>query len=367
MTDRTLKVLIVDDSALYRQTIATALRDIPSIDVVGTAENGQQAIEKIRAIQPDILTLDVEMPVMNGIETLRVINQQGLPARAIMVSTLTQAGAKVTLDALMEGAFDFIEKPTGGLVESRNCLRSALCEKLSAFRQYLDTRDVATDDKLARMPVSLPQRELDQSCNQTSITGRICEAVLIGLSTGGPKALNHVVPRLDAEFPVPVIVVQHMPAAYTKLMADRLNGVSELNVVEAQAGLRIERGNVYLARGGQHLDLVVRNGNVHCGLTMDPPINACRPAVDYTFGRAIDAWGGNLLGVIMTGMGKDGLEACQRLHEQGGTVFAQDAATSAVYGMPKAVADAGIVDRSIPLGRIAPAITRHVHRNPSSS
>ena len=374
-----LRVLIVDDSALYRQTISTVLREVKNIEVVGIAKDGEEAISQIEKLAPDLLTLDVEMPIMNGIDTLREMNRKKLSAGAIMVSSLTLAGAQVTLDALFEGAFDFITKPTGGLVDSRKALAQALREKIRAYRQFRRDSQLKPDHAAARQPIAVPSpRDTvktsleDHSANgsfrseTTAASAKHCDAVIIGASTGGPKALRFVLPRIDVEFPIPLIVVQHMPAAYTSMMAHRLNEECELEAVEAIDGMKISAGRIYIAPGGRHLRLMRRSDSVVVKLTDDPPQNSCRPSVDFTLESAVDVYGGNLLSVIMTGMGKDGQKGCQRLKQLGGTVFTQDAASSAVYGMPKAVVDAGLSDRSLPLGRIGPAITRHANRHRAS-
>jgi two-component system chemotaxis response regulator CheB len=377
-----LRVLIVDDSALYRQAIGAALAQIEGVEVVGTAVNGEDAIAKVIKLAPDLLTLDVEMPVMNGIETLRQMNQLRLSTRAIMVSSLTEAGARVTLDALFEGAFDFITKPAGGLHTSREKLRSALAEKILAYRlhQQDPSRSKAAFVPSLPMPTAhkstLPGSMLpgpmlpgaiDRSAvfepkHLTAAPASGCRLTLIGLSTGGPQALRHVLPRLDGDFPCPVIVVQHMPPDYTNMMARRMNEECAMQVSEVADGETILPRHIYIAPGGYHLDLQQVGESVVAKLNSDPPVNSCRPSVDYTLNRAIDIYGSQMLAVIMTGMGKDGLAGCEKAKAHGATVYAQDAETSAVYGMPRVVTEAGLADRVLPLAKIAPAITRHVHR-----
>lgn len=355
-----LRLLIVDDSALYRQAIAAALHDLDGIEIVGIAKDGQDAIEKIQRLSPDVLTLDVEMPVMNGIETLREMNRLRLTARAIMVSSLTREGARVTLDALFEGAFDFIAKPTGGLHETRATLRAALIEKIAAFQIH------RAEGSQVQNAVAAPRPNARQAPRQTpSANLNGCQMVVIGTSTGGPKALNFVLPRFDPGFPVPIVVVQHMPPDYTGMMARRMDEVCQLPVVEVVDGQAIVPGTIYLAPGGRHLKIAssLKSDSFVAKLTDDAPENSCRPAVDYTLRSATEVCGGDILAVIMTGMGKDGRKSCEQAKNLGGTVFTQDAPTSAVYGMPKAVVDAGLSDRELPLGKIAAAITRHVYRH----
>lgn len=363
-----LRVLIVDDSALYRQAISAALAQVEGVEVIGTAVNGEDAIAKIIKLNPDLLTLDVEMPVMNGIETLRQMNLLRLGARAIMVSSLTEAGARVTLDALFEGAFDFITKPAGGLHTSREKLRDALTEKIVAYRTHQQQPSRPKAGTVPNVPMPTAQKSIERTGDcvpKSDVTGATvgCRLTLIGLSTGGPQALRHVLPRLDADFPCPVIVVQHMPPDYTNMMARRMNEECSLRVKEIADGEIISPGHIYIAPGGYHLDLQRIGENVVAKLNTDPLVNSCRPAVDYTLNRAVDVYGGQLLAVIMTGMGKDGLAGCEYAKSHGATVYTQDAETSAVYGMPRAVAEAGLADRILPLAKIAPAITRHVHRS----
>lgn len=362
-----LRILIVDDSALYRQAIAAALAQVEGVEVIGTAVNGEDAIAKTIKLNPDLLTLDVEMPVMNGIETLRQMNARRLSARAIMVSSLTEAGARVTLDALFEGAFDFITKPAGGLHTSREKLRDALAEKIVAYRthQQAPSRSKAA---IPSVPMPVAPKPLERYGeigfkHHTSAQTSGCRLTLIGLSTGGPQALRHVLPRLNADFPCPVIIIQHMPPDYTNMMARRMNEECSMRVSEAVDGEIIAPGHIYIAPGGYHLDLQRVGENVVAKLNTDPLVNSCRPAVDYTLNRAIDLYGSRVLAVIMTGMGKDGLAGCECAKSHGATVYAQDAESSAVYGMPRAVAEAGLADRILPLAKIAPAITRHVHRS----
>lgn len=362
-----LRVLIVDDSALYRQAISAALAQIEGVEVVGTAENGEDAIAKVIKLAPDLLTLDVEMPVMNGIETLRQMNHLRLRTRAIMVSSLTEAGARVTLDALFEGAFDFITKPAGGLHTSREKLRTALAEKILAYRLHQQAPSRSKAAVATSLPMPTVARLIDRPAEAelkhlpaSQASG--CRLALIGLSTGGPQALRHVLPRLEGDFPCPVIVIQHMPPDYTNMMARRMNEECAMQVSEVVDGETILPRHIYIAPGGFHLDLQRVGENVVANLNSDPPVNSCRPSVDYTLSRAIDIYGNQVLAVIMTGMGKDGLAGCEKAKSRGATVYAQDAETSAVYGMPRAVTEAGLADRVLPLAKIAPAITRHVNR-----
>jgi two-component system chemotaxis response regulator CheB len=353
MSQPSTRILIVDDSALYRQTIRNALHEAPDISIVGFAKDGLEAIEKIEALDPDLLTLDVAMPDMDGVSVLREINRRHLRAKAIMVSSLTSEGAQVTTDALLEGAFDFILKPSGGdLARNRQELRLALDEKIGAFRE-------TGGDPKARRPV-LRRPPVEPEPAAAPPAGAECRAVLIGTSTGGPAALKTVLPGLPADLPVPVLVVQHMPSQYTTSLARRLDEMCALDVIEAADGVEPRAGTVLLAPGGRQMKLARRDDRVVVRITDDPQENGCRPSVDYLLWSAIDVFDGRALAVIMTGMGRDGLKACGALKQRGGRVFAQHEYGCVVYGMPKAVIEEGIADRVLPLGRIGPAVVREL-------
>jgi two-component system chemotaxis response regulator CheB len=334
MADGPTRLLVVDDSALYRQAVCNVLRDAPEVTIVGIARDGLDALEKIKELDPDLLTLDVQMPDMDGIGVLREINRRRLRPKAIMLSSLTSEGAQVTTDALLEGAFDFILKPSGGdVTRNHERLREALDEKIGAFRQGGDR--AAVSGRRARGPAATavePEAAPD--------TG-ICRAVLIGTSTGGPVALKEVLPAL----------------------ARRLDEMCALDVAEATNGAELRPGTALIAPGGRQMKLTCRNDRVLVRITDDPPENRCRPSVDYLFRSAVEVFDGNALGVIMTGMGQDGLNGCAELKRRGGRVFAQDECGCMVYGMPKAVIEQDLADRVLPLARIAPAITSHVDRS----
>ncbi len=344
------RLLIVDDSALYRQAISNALLDEAGVSVVGLAKNGVEALQKIEELNPDLLTLDVQMPGMDGIGVLREMNKRRLRPKAIMVSSLTSQGAQVTTDALLEGAFDFILKPSGGDVEENHRqLRVALAEKINTFRQ--------TDRRVAR------RTRRAAPTDTTPPEGIACRAVLFGTSTGGPAALKAVLPRLSGDLGVPVLVVQHMPPQYTKSLADRLNELCPLEVSEASSGAEVRPGCVLIAPGGRHMKLAKRAGRIFVRTTEDPQEHGCRPSVDYMFRSAVEVFDGNALGVIMTGMGRDGVAGCNELKRRGGWVIAQHEDGCLVYGMPKAVIEDGSADRVLTLESIGAAIGRFVERS----
>lgn len=360
MTTGTTKILVVDDSALYRESIHNVLRDVEHAQVVGRAKNGIQALEKIEELDPDLLTLDVQMPDMDGIQLLREINRRRLRAKAIMVSSFTSEGAQETTDALMEGAFDFILKPSSSdWVANRRQLKTSLEEKITAFREASGMRTArrrAFDDD---------RGEAVEKCFDTVPTPMTaCQAVIIGTSTGGPRALKAVLPKLPADLSVPVLVVQHMPPQYTLSLAKRLNEICELDVVEARDDFRVAPGKVMFAPGGRQMKLLRDGPNeLVIRVTDDPPVHGIRPSVDYLIHSACEVLEGNVLAVIMTGMGRDGLDGCRKLKQAGGYVFAQHQDDCIVYGMPKAVIEEKLADRILPLGKVAPAIVRHLKRS----
>lgn len=360
MNDRPLRLLVIDDSALYRQLVRNTLREIPGVEVVGIAKSGQEALTLIDELDPDLLTLDVQMPVVNGIEVLRALKMKRSRARAIMLSSLTANGAQITTDALLEGAFDFIHKPSGADASAnRQTLLSELTEKITAFR----LAPVLRRGHAVAPPTSAP-RTSHTAVNRTPVgtdaTTPRCDAVVIGTSTGGPVALSEVLPALAGDFPVPILIVQHMPPQYTQSLANRLNERSEIEVVEGAEGMAVAAGFAYIAPGGRHMRVERRAGRIVIGITSDPPENSCRPAADYLFRSAAEVYGAKLTAVIMTGMGRDGTEGCRVIKQRGGHVITQDAEGCAVFGMPKAVADALLSDETLPLGRIAEGLTRCV-------
>lgn len=337
------RVVVVDDSALFRTLLRNVLAEIPDCSVVASVADGKTAIDKIAELNPDMVTLDVEMPELSGIEVLRELKRRRIKTKVVMISRLTTAGAQVTTDALIEGAFDFILKPSGrNPAQNKADLYHALVERVSALRERIDES------------VSSPP----QSNSMAGPTGRI-DAIVLGCSTGGPDALAQLIPDLPSTLPVPMFVVQHMPAGFTASLAARLNEASEVEVLEAHDGMRVRAGQVVIARGSQHLRIDGRSpeGTV-VKLSDAAPEHNCRPAVDFTLRSAVDVFGGKLLAVILTGMGRDGAAGCELARSRGGQVLAQHADGCVVYGMPKAVIQAGLADRVIKLPQIASTIAK---------
>ncbi len=364
MSDHRLRILIVDDSSLYCQLVHNVLRELPDVNVVGTAKSGQEALELLEPLAPDLMTLDVRMPRGDGIDVLREMKKRRSRTKAIMLSSLTADGAQVTTDALMEGAFDFIQKPSGSnAAANRESLAGALREKIAIFRDSQKGRLAGPRRAVLRKPLGPSQPATDTPrVRRPATRAPTCEyeAVLIGTSTGGPVALREVLTQLPEDLPVPVLIVQHMPAQYTHSLAERLNEASPMEVVEACEGMTLEPGWAFLAPGGRHMKVVRRGIRNRIQITDDPPEANVRPSVDYLFRSAVDTFGGKVVAVVMTGMGRDGTEGCRLLKQHGAHVIAQHAEGCVVYGMPKAIVDEQLADQIVPLDQIAKAVTERI-------
>jgi two-component system chemotaxis response regulator CheB len=344
-----IKVLIVDDAVVVRRILTDVLATDPEIEVVGIAANGQIALQKMPQLKPDLVTLDVEMPIMNGLETVRELRKLYPKLPVIMFSTLTARGAEATLDALAAGATDYVTKPAnvGSVSVAMGRIRDELIPKIKAHFGVRRPVSVSTASAVVAAP-PLPAKA-------ASIQRRV-DVVAIGSSTGGPNALAEVIPRLPADLAVPVLVVQHMPPIFTKLLADRLAAQWKRPVTEAQDDERLEAGHAYIAPGNYHMILDRRAAGVYIKLNQEPPENSCRPAVDVMLRSVVATYGANTLAVILTGMGQDGLAGCRAVREVGGRVLAQDEASSVVWGMPGFVAKAGLAEKILPLSQMAPEI-----------
>lgn len=355
-----IRVLIVDDAVVIRRLVGDVLASDAEIEVVGTAANGRIALQKITQCNPDVITMDVEMPEMNGIETVRELRKTWPKLPVIMFSTLTERGGVATLDALSAGASDYVTKPAnvGSVTAGLDAVRRDLIPKIKALagRAYAPTRTPATSAPPAASVLPRPSVEAATPSQQLDV-------VAIGVSTGGPNALAELLPALPGDLRVPIVLVQHMPPMFTKLLADRLNAQCTLTVVEATAGMRLQPGTVYIAPGDFHLTVEPRGGAVYTALNQAPPENSCRPAVDVLFRSVVTHYGPRALGVILTGMGQDGLRGCEGLREAGGRVIVQDEASSVVWGMPGFVARAGLAERTLPLAGLAAEITRRAGRS----
>jgi two-component system chemotaxis response regulator CheB len=352
--------MVVDDSVVVRKIVTDVLSADPGIEVVGTAVNGKIAVGKLDQLKPDLVTMDIEMPEMNGIEAVRAIRggmggQTHSRVPIVMFSTLTERGASATLDALSSGANDYVTKPAnvGSVGQSMESVREQLIPKIKA----LTGRPVTMGPARTAVPPPPPMRPVAPRTGP----GKKPAVLVIGSSTGGPEALARVLPQLPASLPVPVLLVQHMPPVFTRQFAQRLDRLCALRVVEAADGSPLNPGTVHLAPGDHHL-VVRANGRTgtRTGLNQGPPENFCRPAVDPLFRSVVTAYDGAVLAVVLTGMGSDGRNGAAEIRAAGGTVLVQDQASSVVWGMPGAIAQAGLADEILPLDRVPEAITRHL-------
>jgi len=342
-----VRVLVVDDSVVVRKLLSEALASTPGIQLAGTASSGAIALAKIPQLNPDVITLDIEMPGLNGIETLREIRKLYPKLPVIMFSTLTEHGAAITLEALSLGASDYMTKPTNS---------ATLASAMEQVRDQLVAKILALAGRIP-LAASTP-RSLSPAKSRIG-TSRI-DILAIGTSTGGPNALAEVIPRLPDGFPVPVVVVQHMPRVFTRLLAERLNSKSHVPVHEAELGRLLEPGHVWIAPGDHHMTVVRRGRQSLLELNQDPPENSCRPAVDVLFRSVAQTYGPNVLAVVMTGMGSDGARGAAHIREAGGEVFVQDEASSVVWGMPGAVVQAQCANKICSLSELSQEIVRRV-------
>jgi len=344
-----IRVLVVDDSVVIRRLVTHALEEDPAIQVMGAASNGAIALQRIAQMNPDVITLDVEMPEMDGLEALRYIRKDYPQTRVIMFSTLTDRGAETTMSALTLGADDYVTKASneGSLDQSMARLRQDLIPKIKQFFQ--------SPSAPASQPVApaVPRA----ACGAPPAKSRP-RVFVIGVSTGGPAALSAILPSLPADFRLPVLIVQHMPPLFTRFLAERLNAVCALEVEEATQGAAVVAGKILIAPGDFHLKVAQANGAVCALLDQAPPENSCRPSVDALLSSIGDVFGGAVIVLILTGMGQDGLRGCEILRARGASIVAQDEASSVVWGMPGAVVNAGLADCVMPLEAVIPEVLR---------
>jgi two-component system chemotaxis response regulator CheB len=348
-----IRVLLVDDAVVVRRILTDVLGSDPELEVVGTAANGRLALSRLGSLNPDVVIMDVEMPEMDGLEALAALRKTHPRLPVIMFSTLTRRGALATLDALALGATDYVTKPAnvGSVAAAMQRVRDDLIPKIKQFHQR---RNPAPAPAPAA-PVPEARRGRSSLWSMQRI-----DVVALGVSTGGPNALAALLPGLPADFPVPVLIVQHMPPLFTKLLAERLDAASALRVREAVTGSVLQPGEAWVAPGDHHMVVSREAGKVVLRLNQGPPENSCRPAVDPLFRSVAQAYGPAALCVVLTGMGSDGLRGCEAVCEAGGRVLAQDEASSVVWGMPGMVARAGLAEQVLPLGSIAPAVVGRV-------
>lgn len=333
--DQRVRVLVVDDSVVMRRVVARALERDPEIGTTTFASNGRLALAKITQDRPDVVVLDLEMPELDGFGALSEIRRVDAGLPVVLFSSMDERTATATLDALSLGATDFLLKPVAGSLATAEAYVE---EHLAPLVKAL----AAPRSDTARRP----RRPLEER------PASPVQAIVVGVSTGGPDALATIVGQLPRDLPVPVLVVQHMPPMFTRLLAERLNRVGGLEVREAAAGELVTPGVVYIAPGGHHLQLMRTGEHVRVVLGGGPPENSCRPAADVLFRSAVVAYGDALLGVVLTGMGRDGLRGCGEIRTAGGHVVVQDPDTAVIGSMPASVADAGLADAVLPLDEL---------------
>lgn len=344
-----IRALVVDDSALYRKIVSDILDSIPEVQVVGRAQNGQEALRKCRELLPDLITLDLEMPLLDGLGVLQGLKEESHVPGVIMLSSLTTAGAKVTISALRLGALDFVVKPSGSDIDQNVVeLRQELQPKVEAF---MATRQSQVESAPSTQPIE------SVSSSDPLTTHHIApQIVVIGISTGGPRALNEMLPALPADFPLPILIVQHMPPVFTKSLAEDLDKHCALTVREAEQDQAIIPGQVLIAPGGRHMRISAAGGSPRVLITDDPPVHSCRPAVDLLFESAASCYREAVLAVIMTGMGSDGTAGIKVLKKYNVPVIAQDKNSCTVFGMPRIPIEEGLADVVCPLSEIATQI-----------
>jgi len=343
---RKIRVMVVDDAVVVRRIVTDVLSADPDIEVVGTAPNGRLALGKLAQLAPDLITLDIEMPEMDGLETLVELRKSHPRLPVIMFSTLTERGASATLEALARGASDYVTKPAnvGSVTLAKERIRDELIPRIRAL-----------SGRVAMLPRpavrAAPKPASATAPSRPALPLRV-DVLVIGVSTGGPNALAELIPGLPEDFPLPIAIVQHMPPVFTRFLADRLSATSKLRVREGEEGGVLEPGVVWVAPGNYHMILRRDADRVRVSLNQASPENSCRPAVDPLFRSAVDLYGNRTLGLILTGMGQDGLIGSGAIRRAGGQVLAQDEASSVVWGMPGAVVGAGLADQVLPLDRI---------------
>ncbi len=341
-----IRAFVVDDSSFVVMSVIKKLQADPEIEVVGSARNGLEALEKIKVLKPDVITLDVIMPEMDGLTTLQHIMKE-MPAPVVMLSALTSEGADTTVKALEMGAVDFFLKPSALRPTGDENAADTLINKI---------KRAARAKIIGTKPVIVPEvnRNITTGHKSTLRLGYDCPVVMIGSSTGGPRALMQIIPFLPKDFPAAVLVVQHMPPLFTKSLADRLNQASQIPVAEAADGNMVEPGRALMAPGGFHM--IATKGN-RIRLNQDPPVLGVRPCIDITMKSVADVYGSCSIGVVLTGMGTDGTLGTSLIKAKGGKSIVQDESSCAVYGMPQSVVKAGLADKVLHIDRIAEELT----------
>jgi two-component system chemotaxis response regulator CheB len=348
--EKLIRVLVVDDSAYIRKVVKQILQRSPFIEVVGTAGNGVEALEKVEELNPDVITLDLIMPEMNGVEFLREqMKRKPIP---VVISSIASETGEMALEALEAGAIDFIQKPTALATEKVYEIADEMIEKVKAAAEVPMEKIISQVVGKENFPLS----EARKAVIQTNF-----DILVIGVSTGGPQALRLIIPQIPKDFPIPVAIVLHMPVGYTELYAEKLNEISSLEVFEAQEGIEFKPGRVILAQAGKHL-FISKNakGSFIARLDLRPFDTPHRPAVDVLFKSAADNFGKRVLGVVLTGMGSDGRDGCLWIKSKGGKVITESEETCVVYGMPRSVDEAKLSDKSVPLYNLVKTILEEI-------
>ncbi len=350
-----LRVVVVDDSGFFRRRIVEILNADAGIEVVGTAVNGQEAIELVKQLDPDVVTMDIEMPVMDGITAVRRIMAES-PRPILMFSTLTTEGAKATLDALDAGAMDFLPKRLSDIARDEESAKTLLRQRVRALGRSRLLRRAPVAER-ATQPMPHPAAPVVPRPSVAPTALRHLRAVLIGTSTGGPVALQEVLKVLPKNFPLPIALIQHMPATFTPAFAERLNNLCQIEVKEASTGDLLKPGCALLAPGG--MQMILEGGaQTRVRIEDSPPGTIYKPSVDITFKSAVSALRGQVLAIVLTGMGADGREGARELKANGAQIWAQDAASCVVFGMPAAIIEAGLADQVLSLKEVGPALVK---------
>lgn len=361
-----IKIIVVDDSAFMRKAISDMIELESSFEVVAKLRDGRELIEKVDKYNPDLITLDVHMRDLDGLSTLKELKRLGKTYSIIMLSSATTEGSELTLECLDNGAISFITKPSGAISLDISKVQKNLIEQIKSITSNVNlSKKVRTIDngiKYKFADTSIVKEVNETKDNKININASMpipkdkkIDAVVIGASTGGPKALQEVLTKFPANLGVPVFVVQHMPEGFTKVFSERLDKACNMKVVEAAEGMKISNDTIYIAKGGQHMT-VASNNAIH--LNDEPPIWGVRPAVDKLFNSAVKIYKSNLISVILTGMGRDGADGTANIKDNGGITISEDKSTCTIYGMPKAAFKTGKVDLVVPLNEIAQSIIR---------
>lgn len=356
----TIRVLVVDDSGFFRRRVKEILESDSQLEVVGMAENGEQAIELTKSLKPDVITMDIEMPVMDGITATRKIMQSS-PTAIIMFSSLTTEGARATLDALDAGALDFLPKRFEDISKNREEANTVLCKrvKLIAYKNPAPSKPVVQ----ARSALISDTKPAAASAHPPTLVRRSkgkINLVAIGTSTGGPVALQKVLTQIPGDFPVPILVIQHMPGSFTTAFAERLDQQCKIRVKEAEHRDKLEKGVAYIAPGGKQMLIEANGAGSIIKIDETMPDLTYKPSVDITFGSVSKIYPNETLAVILTGMGSDGCKGARMLKEKGSTIWAQDENSSVIYGMPAAIVDAGIAERILDIDEVGKSIAQRV-------